>query len=110
MDQDYVQRVTEILEYIERMGRSPDAQTFQSARDLITSLDQWDFFSQNEYWLQVRALQALQRLAYYDVDRGAVADLANWNLERWLGLLRQYPRSVPALQGKPHCLKLDLMC
>jgi len=101
MDDAWVEHVTAILDYLDGRTQSPDAQACQSARDLIASLSAWAFIgSTSHYGLQVRALEILQRLAYHDVDRGAIRDIASWVLEQWLRLLQRYPRSVPALRGK----------
>ena len=100
MDDSWVEHVTAILDYLEGRTQAPNTQTQQSARDLMTSLDAWSFIgSASHYGLQVRALTILQRLAYYDADRGAIRDIASWVLERWLRMLQCYPRSVSGLQG-----------
>jgi hypothetical protein len=101
MDQSWVQHVTAILDYLDGRTQSPNAQVLESARDLMGSLDAWAFFdSDSHYGLQVRTLDILQRLAYHDVDRGSISDIANWTLDRWLRILQRYPRSVPALRGE----------
>ena len=100
MDDAWVQHVASILEYLDGRAQSPNTQTCQSARDLMASLDAWSFMgSTSHYGLQVRALSILQRVAYHDADRGAIADMDSWVLERWLRVLQRYPRSVQGLQG-----------
>lgn len=100
MDASWIQHVAGILEYLDARTHSPDGETIQSARSLMESLDAWSFFDRNDqYGLQVQALQILQRICYYDADRGSVADIANWVLERWLRILQRYARSVEALKG-----------
>jgi hypothetical protein len=97
-----VQHVTAILDYVDARTANPTGQVLQSARDLMASLDAWSFLgSTSNYDIQIRALDVLQCLAYNDVDRGAIADIGNWALERWLRVLQRHPRSVSALKGKP---------
>jgi hypothetical protein len=100
MDQTWIQHVTAILDYLEAQTQAINVEVLQSARDLMASLDAWAFFgSDSHYDIQVRALNILQRVAYHDVDRGSVPDIANWTLDRWLRILQRHPRSVPALRG-----------
>lgn len=100
MDDAWVQHVTSILDYLNDRTQSPNAQTCQSARDLMASLDAWSFLgSASLYGLQIRALEILQRLAYHDADLGSIGDIASWVLERWLRILQRHPNSVQALRG-----------
>jgi hypothetical protein len=100
MDDNWVQHVTSILDYLNNRTQAPNAQTCQSARDLMASLDAWSFLGSTSYYgLQIRALEILQQFAFYNADSGSIRDIASWVLERWLRVLQRHPRSVEALRG-----------
>jgi hypothetical protein len=70
------------------------------ARSLILTLDQNSFFRRSvQEENQIYAIRVFQRLAFYDVDSGGIADIADWCIARWLRILRRNPHNVDILQG-----------
>ncbi|GAD94358.1 predicted protein [Paecilomyces variotii No. 5] len=51
---------------------------------------------------QLELIEALQRLAYHDADSGGVKDVAEWCMQKWLGVLEKDPENWRALEGLGH--------
>lgn len=49
---------------------------------------------------QLELIDALQNLAYHDADSGSVKDVAEWCMQKWLGVLETDPENWRALKGK----------
>lgn len=70
------------------------------ARNVINSLQMTSFFNNPKQREQkVYTIEVLQRLAYYDLDAGGVADVAEWCLDRWLQMHETYPEDVAVSKG-----------
>lgn len=48
---------------------------------------------------QAFIIATLQELAYHEIDGGGITDIAEWCMNRWLGLSQNHPASVAAFRG-----------
>lgn len=73
----------------------------ESARRVMSALDSLHFFDdEDQLEGQMEVIEAIQRLAFVDVDTGPVNGLADWCLQKWLRLLQLYPETVDVLKGR----------
>jgi hypothetical protein len=101
-----IQATVENLDHLLHHADNDWDALLESTRGFLVYLETTSFFDEpNRREQQVHTIRVLQRLAYYDVDAGGVADLAEWCLERWLQLHQVYPDNVAISQGKIHSLR-----
>jgi hypothetical protein len=103
MDRRVLRDIERAVEYIDDMMYNPNVRwdnLVQSARSLMALLDSTSFIGGSSgVDLQVNTVEVMQKLAYQNVDQGAIGDIADWCLERWLRILQRQPNNVRSLEG-----------
>ncbi|KAL1860865.1 hypothetical protein Plec18170_001379 [Paecilomyces lecythidis] len=84
-------------------GGSTRDELLRSVRRIIAFLDSAPISQEPRIERkQLELVDALQNLAYHDADSGGVKDVAEWCMQKWLGVLETDPENWRALKGLGH--------
>jgi len=103
MDEYFIETCLQTVEHINNMldhNNTEHQRSIESAKSVMSSLDDACFFDDTtQLEAQTKVIETLQRLAFVNIDVGAIDDIADWCLQKWLVMLQLHPQTIHALKG-----------